>query len=148
MEKKLLFLFAQLLFAIASYSQPNSVVFDFDAAGNQIKRYAVYSSRLISNNQPPKDLETLLESDMEGAGRVKYYPNPVKGELYVSWSSDQITVSKIVITTITGNYVGDYIVEKNMTKYAIPFEQYAEGIYVITLVSDKDTTESFKIIKR
>ena len=79
-----------LLCLCAGYSQ-TKVSFEYDQAGNQIKRSACNTCRLAT--QPlVKDETEIVAADMEisqDSDVISYYPNPVKEQLYLKWEINE-----------------------------------------------------------
>jgi len=130
----------------------NHIQFDYDGAGNQVKRHLIYISSGKQSNPNPKDISSITEEDLVKADiydDIKYYPNPVKEELYVKWSSlNSVTVKAIALYNLNGQLlktVGD--LEKE-NAYIFPFQEYPQAIYNLILMYNDGSLKSLKIIKQ
>lgn len=131
--------------------QLNSIAFDYDAAGNQIKRYLIYISanRLANPDNPIKDIkeEDLVKADIYDD--IKYYPNPVRETLYVEWSAiESNPVSQILIYNMAGQVLKSYTDVKANTNAIIDFQNYPQGFYTVQLVYGNGENKTLKVVKR
>ena len=79
------------------YAQSQTFVFQYDSAGNQVERYISYSGRYAMESTESTTNE-LKEYD-----EFKYYPNPVKEELYLEWTNaEDKSVQEIYLFDIQG----------------------------------------------
>ena len=148
--KKILFL-TLLFVTISSYSQ-NKILFEYDTAGNQVKRVLCINCRtLIATEETLKEIanlkpEDLLKSFPEDV--ISYYPNPVKEELYLKWElTDNNKVSLIQIYSLTGQLVGTYNKLENINNQVMSFQRYPSGIYDLLILYTNGEQKSIKIIK-
>ncbi|WP_309609119.1 T9SS type A sorting domain-containing protein [Flavobacterium sp.] len=149
--KKLLLL--TLLFGtISSYSQIK-ILFEYDTAGNQVKRSLCINCIEYDENGNPtskeiakiKD-ENLIKAFPEDA--ISYYPNPVKEELYLKWELvDNNKVSLIQIYSLTGQLVGSYNKLENTNEKILYFQKYPQGVYDLLILYTNGEQKSIKIIK-
>lgn len=144
----LLFLFLHNL----SYSQTiDHILFDYDAAGNQIKRYTIDLNAGRASNEVVKDISELSENELIKADiyeDISYYPNPVKEELYIKWVNvNSVYVSSIFIYSLSGQLVNNYSGLKDTTSMIVPFGTLPPGIYTIFLEYSNGETKTLKIVK-
>ena len=98
--KKLL-LTAVFTFFAAMQAQAQSINFEYDIAGNQIKRKYLFldTTRLV--NQNVKKTSELKQEDLIKffpEDVISYYPNPVKEELFLKWElTDNNKVTTIAV---------------------------------------------------
>lgn len=151
MKNYLLLLFLGLsLFAEAQ--NPNKVIFDYDAAGNQIKRELCISCTQAGyKTKAPKEVTALQEEDLQKffpEDVISFYPNPVKEELYLQWElvADK-TVSSIYLYTINGQVLKMYNDFKKANTLNIPFSEYPKGTYLVVLVYNNGEQKTIKIAK-
>lgn len=133
-----------LFFFVTTLTFGQQTLFSYDAAGNQIAVYVeiqiVAASKMdstssLQNNPIYKD--------------VKYFPNPVKSELYMEWQTiDEITLSTISIFNIEGVLLKDYKELNNVNNYTLSFENYPQGIYFVAFLYKNGEEKTFKIIKQ
>lgn len=102
--KKLLGL---LLFCFCINGMAQSINFEYDTAGNQIKRQYTSTGRYSSESTKEykditnEDLKKFFHDDV-----ISYYPNPVKDELYLKWKLNEdkkvtsIDIYNIICTTL------------------------------------------------
>lgn len=127
-----------------------NVVFDYDNAGNQVKRYLIN----IGNKQTPKpvkEIKDIVEADLIKADiydDLKYYPNPVKEELFLKWeSSDGTTVKSMSLYSLNGQLIKTVTDLEQFNTYTFPFQQLPQAIYSLVLNYSNGEKKSLKIIK-
>ncbi len=133
-----------LLLFITSFSFGQQTLFSYDAAGNQI---AVYVEIQIVS---PSKMDTNLSMQSNPIYKdVKYFPNPVKSELYMEWDViDENTLSTISIFNVEGVLLKGYNELYNVNKYTLAFENYPQGVYFVTFIYKNGEQKTFKIIKQ
>lgn len=130
----------------------DKIIFDYDNAGNQIKR-----ELCISCNNPnyktaaPKEIVALKEEDLEKfypEDVISYYPNPVKEELYLKWQlvADK-AVSSIYLYALNGQVLKTYGNLEKSNNVNIPFFNYPKGTYLVVLEYGDGQQKSIKIVK-
>jgi len=152
MKNSLLFFF--LLFVGNVIAQTNDhILFDYDAAGNQIKRYLVdiNPDGNKQSNQPVKDIKDITDSDLIKADiydDLKYYPNPVKEQLYLKWNLlNGNTVKSITLYSLSGQLIKVVNNMENDNAYIFPFQELPQGIYSLILNCSNGEQKSLKIVK-
>ena len=136
---------------------PNAIFFDYDNAGNQIRRRFIYvanvAPRLNNTNlddavkitQKPE--ENLLPSDIYH--EISYYPNPVKEELYLSWElANNNAVTSIQIYDLNGRLLRTFQGLATVNLQTIPFIEYSAGNYLVLLLYSNGEQKTIKIIKK
>ncbi len=130
--------------------QMDHVQFDYDNAGNQIKRYLVD----LDNKQSPKpvkDTKDLVESDLIKADiydDIKYYPNPVKEELYLKWELiNDNKVQSISLYSLSGQLIKTVNNFEKDNTCTFPFRELPQAIYNLVLNYSNGEQKSLKIIK-
>lgn len=137
--------FLVLLFLVFGYSSFGQLTtFSYDAAGNQIAAYVeipIASPFKMSN--PPVLQSNPIYKD------VKYYPNPVKSELYMEWQTiDNNNLSNISIYNIEGALLKRYKDLNTVNNYTLSFQEYPQGIYFVEFLYSNGEQKTFKIIKQ
>ena len=133
-----------LLLGCASFGQ-QQLNFDYDAAGNQIGVVIILHN--ILDNKMSHATATTLQSNPIYKD-VKYYPNPVKNELYMEWQTiDNNNLTHIVINNIAGDLLKDYKDVNTVTNYTLSFEGYPQGVYFVKFMYNNGEQKTFKIIK-
>jgi hypothetical protein len=133
-----------LLLFITSLSFGQQTLFSYDPAGNQTNVFVeiniVASSRIATDS-------TLLNNPIYKD--VKYFPNPVKSELYMEWEIiDENTLSSITIFNLEGVLLKNFNELNNVNSYILPFDSYPQGIYLVTFLYSNGEQKTFKIIKQ
>ena len=141
-----------LLCALAAGAQ-DKVVFEYDDAGNQIKRELEFCSDCNRREQSPvtpkskpadQDLSKFFPGD-----EISYYPNPVKEELYLKWELiNDNSVSSIEVYSLTGQLLQRYTDLKNSSTKNISFLEYPQGTYNLLMSYANGERKSIKIIKK
>ena len=147
--RKLIFLLTLCAVGNVHGQDYDHVVFDYDVAGNQIKRYLIDIDRPSSEN--PKNAAEVTPADLIKSDiydDIKYYPNPVKEELYVFWDLiNDNNVQSIQLYTINGKLVKSFDKLSKLNSYTLPFQTLPEGIYSVTMVFKNGEKKSLKVIK-
>jgi hypothetical protein len=152
---KLFFIFLATHF----YAQQHRITFEYDIAGNQIKRNVCFgcSARLAKNNDTEKDTEketkksekeTVTKPVVESNDYIKYFPNPVIDELNISW--EMLKTSEIIELKIF-NSTGVLVFSKDLKKETttlVSFQSYPQGIYFVELLHNNGHINTIKIIKK
>ncbi len=151
MKKYLLLLF--LGFSLFTKAQnQDKIIFDYDAAGNQIKRELCLScTKTGYKTKAPKEIAALQEEDLQKffpEDVISYYPNPVKEELYLKWElvADK-TVSSIYLYGINGQVLKTYDNLEKANNLNIPFFNYPTGTYLVVLAYSDGKQKTIKIVK-
>ena len=133
-------------------SDPNTLKFIFDAAGNQTNRQFIYIASGVwrpANNNNPEPVakeKTLIESDL--FDDILYYPNPVVSELYVKWkNSENSFVEKIELYSFSGQLLKSISNNKNTEETSFDFQEFPSGYYNLVLVYSSGESKDLKIIK-
>lgn len=134
------------------HAQNDKMMFSYDDAGNQIKReICLKCTKESQSSVPPKEVEALKEEDLQKFSPedvISYYPNPVKEELYLKWElSEQKTVATIYLFTSSGKLLQTYKGLDHLSNYAIPFLNYPQGVYLLSLVYNDGEQKTIKIVK-
>lgn len=150
---KPLFITILILTSLFGFSQTNRVLFNYDIAGNQVKRSLCInclSSR--TTNEIIKSEDTIVEEDLlkfTPEDVISYYPNPVQEQLYLKWELiNENSVSKIEIYSLDGKLMRFFNnLEKETTK-TISFQEYPTGNYSVLLSYTNGEQKSITIIKQ
>ncbi|RUT71682.1 T9SS C-terminal target domain-containing protein [Flavobacterium cupreum] len=140
-------------FSLLTNAQTNKIGFDYDAAGNQIKRYLCINCRTTTEKTTDvKEIDSLTEKDLQkfySEDVISYYPNPVKEELYLKWefSSDN-TVSSIHVNNINGQVLKAVSNLQQLTTQTLAFAPYPSGLYLVVLNYSNGRQKTIKIIKK
>ncbi|WP_413998086.1 T9SS type A sorting domain-containing protein [Flavobacterium sp. W1B] len=145
-----------LLFLLCGFSlitsAQNKIIFNYDIAGNQVKRELVCISCRTSEGQVVKDAKTLIKEDLiksEVSDQISYYPNPVKQELYLSWELvNNTAVSSIQLYSVSGQLLQSFTKTNKINVQTIPFVTYPRGVYMVVLFYSNGEQKSIKIIKQ
>jgi hypothetical protein len=130
----------------------NTIAFDYDNAGNQIRRRFIYlSSRLMNTNQDTTQQEVaskkLIESDIYP--EISYYPNPVRSELFLKWTdTTEKDMQAIELYDLNGKLFKTYKNQSSQEEATLNFENYPTGIYNIVLLYNNGETKNLKVVKQ
>jgi hypothetical protein len=130
----------------------DKITFDYDAAGNQIKRELCLSCNKAGyKTKAPKEIAALQEEDLQKfkpEDVISYYPNPVKEELYIKWELviDK-KVTSIYLYAINGKILQTYDNLEKTNALNIPFLNYPTGVYLVVLVYNDGEQKTIKIVK-
>lgn len=141
------------LLSFFGIAQTNKVIFNYDNAGNQIKRTLVItaftsksSNETIENDQKIVQ-ENLLKFSNEDV--ISYYPNPVKEELYLQWELiNENNVSKIEVYSFDGKLLRFHNNLQSENNKTISFQEMTTGNYLVILFYTNGEQKTIKIIKK
>lgn len=141
-----------LLFITTTCISQTHIVFDYDNAGNQIKRYLISVGRPSPKSATNiKDIKDIVESDLIKAdiyNDIKYYPNPVREELYLKWGlAEGNKVQSMDLYNLNGQLIKTVGSLENVNDYIFPFQQLPQAIYNLVLNYSNGEKKSLKIIK-
>lgn len=132
----------------------NTIVFDYDTAGNQIKRTMIYlAARPASNENNIYDEKVSTAKDaplqsVEEFPELSYYPNPVKSQLYLKWDEkDGKDLQTMELYTMNGILLKRFIQQSDNDSLEIDFSSYPCGIYNLLLLYNSGEKKDLKIVK-
>ncbi len=126
-------------------SNYGTVYFNFDNAGNQIKR-----SFIGNKTSNEKTVTTVSKEDdiKEVKSELDYYPNPIKDELAITWAKSKNTyINAIEVFDVSGKLIKSFNPSKNNQELHLPFQDIASGVYIIKALFNNGKQDSFKVIK-
>jgi|DewCreStandDraft_4_1066084.scaffolds.fasta_scaffold96499_1 hypothetical protein len=124
------------------YSPINQTINYFcqNSFSNSLILPSVINYSLFVDESPVSiDNPELIKSD------ISIFPNPTNKYLNIK-SLNQSSFNKISIIDIKGQKI-DYNIQNNLGEYKIDIENFAEGVYIIEIVSDKKISR-FKFLKK
>ncbi len=126
-----------------------SIAFDYDNAGNQIRRKMIYLAR---HSKPKDDSDSTSSKQLiksEEYSDISYYPNPVKSELYVKWQENNgQQIKGMELYDLNGRIVHTFLNQQMDDHTTIDFESYPQGIYELVLNYVDGDTKTLKIVKQ
>ncbi len=128
-----------------------SVVYEYDAAGNRTARYIVTED---SDEQPGALRGAFAESDditksespiTLGDLTMEVYPNPTKGPVVIDIKGDTDQPMNVEVFS----NVGASLVSKAVAlgRNMIDLSSYSDGQYIVVVTLGADKSTSFKVIK-
>ena len=129
------------------------ITFNYDSAGNQIKRELCLSGcdPYAKQVKEIKEIEALTDEDLLKFSQedvISYYPNPVREELYLKWElADNKLVSSIQVFSLTGQVLRTYETTSSNSQN-IAFQSFPSGVYLVLLYYNNGDQKSIKIIKQ
>ena len=132
----------------------DKVTFDYDSAGNQIKRelcinctnptYKMAKPEEVVALVEEEDLQKFFPEDV-----ISYYPNPVKEELFLTWElANDNTVTSLQVYNLNGQILKTFSHFESNNKQTIPFQAYPTGTYIINLIYSNGEAKTIRIIKK
>lgn len=80
---------------------------------------------------------------------VKYFPNPVKSELYMEWQTiENNSLKSIIVFNTVGEMLKEYKELDTTNNYTLPFKDYPYGVYFVEFLYSNGDQKTFKIIKQ
>lgn len=150
MKTKLLIALA-LFFGYVAIAQ-DKLVFSYDTAGNQILRNRVCLTCLQAVMPSAIDSIPIVAEEVSleefGTFKMMAYPNPVTDQLYVEWEEHpEKRPNQLLLFTLDGRKVMDTPLSARYGSYGVEFNRYPPGGYLLLVLYENGTKESFKIIK-
>lgn len=157
MKKQILLLFSALVMSLG-YAQDYKVTFSYDNAGNQIQRNLVCltcgksseTKETVTDStagiaETPKEIEDNL---LEENSRITAYPNPVTDILQVEWTPTEKKVDQIMLFSFDNRQLYHRQVNHKLTSLDLDFSSYPSGSYIVLVLYNNQTRQSFKVIKK
>jgi hypothetical protein len=87
---------------------------------------------------------------LQGAGSINIYPNPVKGSLNIGWSGQAMENTSIVITDITGREVSRTVINNSNEsgEARVDVSRLAAGVYLVSVKSEQINYRSEILIQQ
>lgn len=141
-----------LWFSIFCNAQ-DKILFDYDAAGNQVNRELCIScNKLNYRIANPKEVAAIKDEDLQKffpEDAISYYPNPVKEELYIKWELvESKSVSSVSLFDLNGREMHVYKLLEKTNILNIPFFNYPTGTYLVVLAYNDGEQKNIKIVKQ
>ena len=128
-----------------------SIVFEYDAAGNRTARYIVAEE---SDEQPGALRGAFAESDditksesvvTLGDLSIDAYPNPTNGPVAIDIKGDTDQPMNVEVFSNVGSLLMSKAVE--LGRNMIDLSSYSDGQYIVVVTLGADKSTSFKVIK-
>lgn len=152
MKKYLLLLF--LGFSLITKAQTqDKIIFDYDNAGNQIKReLCINCDKANYRTSAPKEVAAIQEEDLQKFSSedvISYYPNPVKEELYLKWElANNKTLATLYLYDFNGRVLQTFTRLEQSKNLNLPFFNYPSGTYLVVMVYNGGEQKTIKIVKQ
>lgn len=150
---KKIYLFSLILLGISIHAQNTpKITFEFDNAGNQIKRILCSDCSARTSGDLVKNFEEITEKDLlkfYPEDVISYYPNPVKEQLYLQWEiNNDNKVSSIEVYALNGQLLKSFKNLQTKNNFVISFNDLPRNVYSINLVYTNGEHKPIKIIKK
>lgn len=150
MKHTLFFFF--LLACLGTTAQTiDHIKFDYDTSGNQVKRYSV---DIILGRYADSDVTEISEInehsliEVEDSQHLKYYPNPVKDQLYLSWTNlPGRYADRIDIYNLNGQLLQGRKGLREANDTTLDFQSLPRGYYNLLVSYSDGTQKTVKIVK-
>lgn len=144
---KKIYYYAVFMFFVSSWSfgQYAGLIFNYDAAGNQIQR--TYDTSIIPaapNNRSAKTEETVKfhpEDDFS------YYPNPVNDFLQLQWQPVNRYIKEMVVYSLNGQALQKKTFGEQDREGSLYLGDYTKGTYMLHIIYSDDDVATVKILK-
>ena len=148
-------IFTLILFAAfgLSNAQTTEIRFDYDSAGNQVKRSLCINCPATTGKKvDTKETAVLEEKDLQkffAEDVISYYPNPVKEELYLKWElTNDTAISSIQLNNMSGQVLKTLPNLQQLNTLTLAFGAYPSGLYLIVLNYSNGQQKTIKIIRQ
>lgn len=138
----------------------NTLSFSYDRSGNQVVRELIClgvgcvpkkTMNSIQTEEPVREVgsrEMNWRGSSENSG-LKYYPNPVQDDLYITWEDIQDdTVTQVFVYSGTGQFLKSFDLEGEAVQTVVNFSAYPKGMYQVILFFEKQEKQVLRIIKK
>ena len=131
-------------------AQENQIAFEYDAAGNQIKRYFTVEPKTTRALENEEILTFQTEEEQELGKKFKAYPNETTGIVNVDWESDVNASIQSVDATPSGGGTRIQLDYKRLGSNQIQFDisNKRDGYYFIRFLLSDGRIVTKKIIKQ
>ena len=147
------YILLSLLGLSLSVNAQDKITFDYDEAGNQIKReLCLNCTNPNYKTTTPKEITAIQDEDLQkffSEDVISYYPNPVKEELYLKWElAANKSVSSVHLYDLNGKEMHHFSHLEKASSLNIPFLSYPTGTYLVILHYNDGEQKSIKIVKQ
>lgn len=144
----ILLVMAMLCAAVGVKAQNVTVKFNYDAAGNRVKRYLeikkIEENGKSIDSQDDQGWLTSAEEVIAGV-QITLFPNPTDGKLTLSRTENGEAVIRATICTATGAAVEKCDITS--LQHDFDLSRLPSGIYILRLESATES-QTWKVIKR
>lgn len=143
-----------ITFFVINSVKAQTLLFTYDAAGNQVQRelviISVNSITSTNNVETEQEEETMLpksNSLNDNASVIEFYPNPVVDLLNVEWSPE-LQLTEIMLFDNLGKLLQVKKVNNGTVRETFNLSTYSSGVYYIRVFDASKQSKSYKIIKK
>lgn len=153
-----IYLTCGLLFCLLSQAsaQTPELSFDYDEAGNQIKRewicincppyttpYQLSSKYVSSTTVTPPATNKIADR------KLLAFPNPLREQLTLKWDNTSYYIKAIEVSTIAGASVFNqsYNYTEGVTEITVPFSKQIPGLYFIRVLYSDGKQDLVRVVK-
>ena len=141
-----------LLFSSLCFCQPEGKIrFNYDEAGNQTSRFYILISNRTSSaiNATAKKINDIDLYTSDISEKIKYFPNPVKEELFVQWTNDaEKSVEKVILYNSAGQQLQAFKMTFSENTSTISFKDLPSGFFSVELFYTNGELKNLKVIKQ
>lgn len=131
----LIILMTLITLLVKGQAQDNVFVFDYDGAGNRVKRYLIPGHLRIKNSNAPEHYDQQVNTNM-----VSIYPNPSRGIMDVKIQNLVVgQQASIKVYSNNGSFIKTYDNASDIT--TINIEDKPPGNYIISVLIDNKVRE-------
>ena len=149
----LAFIFSCLYAFFSECSAKESVVYEYDAAGNRTARYIVAEETeddaqagslrgaLATSDEQPQEESVITLGELS----IDAYPNPTNGPVAIDIKGDTDQPMNVEVFSNVGSSLMSKAVE--LGRNMIDLSSYSDGQYIVVVTLGADKSTSFKVIK-
>jgi hypothetical protein len=148
-NKLLICLFLYIL--CGNIQAQNRVSFDYDSAGNQIKRFVCINcnGRTAITDSINEVSDVIVDQNLSGRiSKLSYYPNPVSEILTIKYESEETYISSIEVYSLNGKFLEKYENINNYQTLELNFLNQPQGFYSVLIFYSDGKNKSIKIVKK
>lgn len=145
------FIFLTFFTGLISVRAQETLVFNYDISGNQIKRYFPISlprDGSLAEEESSVQEQLLSMSKQENATGLVYWPNPVNRNFYMQWENiEERYLSSVIVSSINGRVLYSRKFDGEVTSFNIDFTNYSSGVYLVMAKYSNEYQQNIRLIK-
>ena len=144
-------IFLTFFVGLISVRAQETLVFNYDISGNQIKRYfpiSLHKDGSLAEEESFVQEQLPSMSKQENATGLVYWPNPVNRNLYMQWENIiGKYLSSIIVSSINGQVLYTRKFDGDVTSFTMDFTNYPSGVYLVMAKYSSEYQQNIRIIK-
>jgi hypothetical protein len=144
-----------ILLCCISKLQAQELSFEYDAAGNQIKREWIcvncptYTAPMFAKQLGEVVFKGSTPVNSSEERKLTAYPNPLVETLNLKWENPKYPIKSVDISTINGTrvYSESYNYVEGQMQVSVPFSKQIPGMYLVRVTYSDGKQEVVRVVK-